>query len=109
VPILRIILPWMLYLKPVDLIRKIYSKQDENENHVRIFDADVGILPNPDYSQIFLIEPRTEYLRSFSVVPPCEAFASLFLHTLFEYRQKKPLKYSIPGCCANFMNMNNPG
>jgi len=26
----------------------------------------------------FTIEPRIEYFRSFSVVPPCEAFASLF-------------------------------
>ena len=48
---------------------------------------------------IFLVEPRTEYFRSFSVVPPCEAFASLFLYTVFDYRQKKPLKYSILGFC----------
>jgi len=33
---------------------------------------------SPDYSQFFLIEPRIEYFRSFSVVPPSEAFASLF-------------------------------
>jgi hypothetical protein len=39
-----------------------------------------------------------EYLRSFSVVPPCEAFASLFPNTVFDYRQKKPLKYSILSC-----------
>jgi hypothetical protein len=50
------------------------------------------------------IKPRIEYLRSFSVVPPCEAFASLFSYTVFDYRQKKPLKYSILGCFANFMN-----
>ena len=30
----------------------------------------------------------TEYLRSFSVVPPCEAFASLFSHAIFDYRKK---------------------
>jgi len=34
---------------------------------------------NPDYSYTFLIELRIEYSRSFSVVPPCEVFASLFL------------------------------
>ena len=62
---------------------------------------------NHDYSQRFLIEPRIEYFRSFSVVPPCEAFASLFSNTVLDYRQKKPLKYSIPGSCADFMN--NPG
>ena len=45
----------------------------------------------------FWIEPRIEYFRSFSVVPPCEAFASLFLNTVLDYRQKKPLKYSIFG------------
>jgi hypothetical protein len=46
---------------------------------------------------MLLIEPGIEYFRSFSVVPPCEAFASLFLYAVFDYRQKKPLKYSIPG------------
>jgi len=51
----------------------------------------------PGLFTIFLVEPRTEYFRSFSVVPPCEAFASLFLHTEIDYRQKKPLKYSILG------------
>ena len=56
----------------------------------------------PDYSRIFPIEPRIEYLRSFSVVPPSEAFASLFLYIVFDYRQKKPLKYSILGCCYQF-------
>ena len=54
---------------------------------------------NPDYSQFFLIELRIEYLRSFSVVPPCEVFASLFSNTVFDYQQKKPLKYSILSCC----------
>jgi hypothetical protein len=44
------------------------------------------LIANPDYSQIFLIELRIEYFRSFSVVPPCEAFASLFSHTVFDYR-----------------------
>ena len=53
------------------------------------------------------MEPRIEYLRSFSVVPPCEAFASLFLNTVFDYRQKKPLKYSILGSIEKFVN--NPG
>ncbi len=62
---------------------------------------------NPDYSQIFMIELRIEYFRSFSVVPPSEAFASLFSYTVFDYRQKKPLKYSILSCRANFVN--NPG
>jgi len=62
---------------------------------------------NPDYSQIFLIEPGIEYLRSFSVVPPSEVFASLFSNILFDYRQKNPLKYSILVAFANFMN--NPG
>jgi hypothetical protein len=56
---------------------------------------------------MFLIEPRIEYSRSFSVVPSSEAFASLFSNTVFDYRQKKPLKYYILGCRANFMN--NPG
>ncbi len=58
----------------------------------------------PGLFTIFLIELRIEYFRSFSVVPPSEAFASLFSHTVFDYRQKKPLKYSILGCHANFMN-----
>jgi hypothetical protein len=64
---------------------------------------------NPDYSQIVVIEPGIEYLRSFSVVPPSEAFASLFSYTAFDYRQKKPLKYSILGsyCHADFIT--NPG
>jgi len=31
-------------------------------------------------------QPRIEYFRSFSVVPPCEAFASLFSYTVFDYR-----------------------
>jgi len=57
---------------------------------------------SPDYSQIFPIEPRIEYFRSFSVVPPSEAFASLFLYAVFDYRQKKPLKYSILGSCCRF-------
>jgi hypothetical protein len=39
----------------------------------------------------YMIELRIEYFRSFSVVPPCEAFASLFLNIVFDYRQKKPL------------------
>jgi hypothetical protein len=53
---------------------------------------------SPDYSQFILIEPGIEYFRSFSVVPPSEAFASLFSNTVFDYRQKKPLKYSILSC-----------
>jgi hypothetical protein len=32
-----------------------------------------------DYSQSLPVEPRIEYFRSFSVVPLCEAFASLLL------------------------------
>ena len=35
----------------------------------------------------------TQYFRSFSVVPPCEAFASLFSYARSDYRQKNPLKY----------------
>jgi len=37
--------------------------------------------------------------RVFSLIlglSPCEAFASLFLYPVFVYRQKNPLKYSIP-------------
>jgi hypothetical protein len=56
----------------------------------------------PDYSQIFPSEPSIKYLRSFSVVPPSEAFASLFSYAVFDYRQKKPLKYSILGCFYQF-------
>jgi len=44
---------------------------------------------------MFLIESKIEYLRSFSVVPPSEVFTSLFSYAEFDYRQKKPLKYSI--------------
>jgi len=54
-----------------------------------------------------MIELMTEYLSSFPVVPPCEAFASLFLNTVFDYRQKKPLKYSVISCRVDLMN--NPG
>jgi hypothetical protein len=60
------------------------------------------LIANPDYLQIFVIELRIEYFRSFSVVPPSEAFASLFSHTVFDYRQKKPLKYSILSSCYQF-------
>ena len=56
-----------------------------------------------------MIELRIEYLRSFSVVPPCEAFASLFSYAIFDYQQKKPLKYSILSCCADFMNNQGYG
>jgi len=53
--------------------------------------------------RVFALSPRRIRLRrTFSVVPPCEAFASLFSYTVFDYRQKKPLKYSIHGCRANF-------
>jgi hypothetical protein len=34
--------------------------------------------------------------RSFSVVPPCEAFASLSSHTVLDYRQKNPLECFVP-------------
>jgi hypothetical protein len=42
-----------------------------------------------------LTELMTENFRSFSVVPPCEVFASLFLNTVFDYLQKNPLIFSI--------------
>jgi hypothetical protein len=42
-----------------------------------------------------MIPPEIEHPRSFSVVPPCEAFASLFSHAVFDYQQKNPLEYSI--------------
>ncbi len=59
---------------------------------------------SPDYSQILPIEPGIEYFRSFSVVPPCEAFASLFSYAVFDYRQKNRSNTlaSIP--VSDFMN-----
>jgi hypothetical protein len=42
----------MQYFKAIDLIREIYFKQNENENHIRIFDTDVGILPNSAHEYV---------------------------------------------------------
>jgi hypothetical protein len=42
----------MLCFKPIDLIEEIYFKRVENENHVRILDTEVGILPNSVYEYV---------------------------------------------------------
>jgi hypothetical protein len=52
----------------------------------------------------YLNELRIKNYRSFSVVPPCEVFASLFSNTALEYRQKNPLKFSILSCYNQFYN-----
>jgi hypothetical protein len=54
-----------------------------------------------------MIELRIEYLSSFSVVPPCEAFASLFLYSVFDYRQKT--RSNTLSSVAVVDLMNNPG
>ena len=57
---------------------------------------------------VFLLSPRRIRLRrTFSVVPPCEAFASLFLHAVFDYRQKNRSNTLSSVAVDNFMN--NPG
>jgi hypothetical protein len=45
-----------------------------------------------------------EYLRSFPVVPPSEAFASLFSYTVFDYRQKNRSSTLSSVAVTNFMN-----
>jgi hypothetical protein len=58
-----------------------------------------GVMFSLYNSSTILIEQGREYSHSFSVVTPCEAFASLSSHDVFDYRQKNPLKYCIPGSC----------
>jgi hypothetical protein len=59
------------------------------------------------YSSISLFELRTEYFRSFPVVTPCEAFASLFLYAAFGYRQKNRSNTLSSVVVNNFID--NPG